>query len=152
MKDKHFFDTNIFIYSLLEAENERDKAKNEIALSLVEQEDIEIIISNQVLNEVSNILLKKSDFTKNQIVETLQWMLDTLTLVNFTPNITLNAVDIVERYQFSFYDSLIISSALAADCDYLITEDLQDNQIITYSTRQLKVINPFTIGHSKCDH
>ncbi len=152
MKDKHFFDTNIFIYSLLEAENERDKAKNEIALSLIEQEDIEIIISNQVLNEVSNILLKKSDFTKNQIVETLQWMLDTLTLVNFSPNITLNAVDIVERYQFSFYDSLIISSAIAANCDYLITEDLQDNQIITYSTRQLKVINPFTIGHSKRDN
>ncbi len=141
MKDKHFFDTNIFIYSLLKAENERDKAKNEIALSLIEQEDIEIIISNQVLNEVSNILLKKSDFTKNQIVETLQWMLDTLTLVHFSPNITLNAVDIVERYQFSFYDSLIISSAIAEDCDYLITEDLQDNQIITYSTRQLKVIN-----------
>lgn len=152
MKDKHFFDTNIFIYSLLEAENERDKAKNETALSLIEQEDIEIIISNQVLNEVSNILLKKSDFTKNQIVETLQWMLDTLTLVHFSPNITLNAVDIVERYQFSFYDSLIISSAIAADCNYLITEDLQDNQIITYSTRQLKVINPFTIGHSKRDN
>lgn len=152
MKDKHFFDTNIFIYSLLEAENERDKAKNETALSLLEQEDIEIIISNQVLNEVSNILLKKSDFTKNQIVETLQWMLDTLTLVKSSPNITLNAVDIVERYQFSFYDSLIISSAIAANCDYLITEDLQDNQIITYSTRQLKVINPFTIGHSKCDN
>ena len=152
MKDKHFFDTNIFIYSLLKAENERDKAKNEIALSLIEQEDIEIIISNQVLNEVSNILLKKSDFTKNQIVETLQWMLDTLTLVKSSPNITLNAVDIVERYQFSFYDSLIISSAIAANCDYLITEDLQDNQIITYSTRQLKVINPFTIGHSKCDN
>ncbi|MGB5770144.1 MAG: PIN domain-containing protein [Crocosphaera sp.] len=144
MKDKHFFDTNIFIYSVLEAENERDKAKNEIALSLIEQENREIIISNQVLNEVSNILLKKSNFTKNKIIEILQWMLDTLTLVHFSPNITLNAVDIVERYQFSFYDSLIISSAIAADCDYLITEDLQENQIITYQSRQLKVINPFT--------
>lgn len=144
MKDKYFFDTNIFIYSVLEAETEKDKTKNEIALSLIEQEDREIIISNQVLNEVSNILLKKSDFTKNQIIETLQWMLDTLTLVHCSPNITLNAVDIVERYQFSFYDSLIISSAIAADCNYLITEDLQDNQIITYQFRQLKVINPFT--------
>jgi predicted nucleic acid-binding protein len=113
-------------------------------LSLIEQENREIIISNQVLNEVSNILLKKSNFTKNKIIEILQWMLDTLTLVHFSPNITLNAVDIVERYQFSFYDSLIISSAIAADCDYLITEDLQENQIITYQSRQLKVINPFT--------
>lgn len=56
MKDKYFFDSNIFIYSVLQSDNEEDKRKKEIALSLIEKEDIEVIISSQVLNEVSNIL------------------------------------------------------------------------------------------------
>lgn len=63
MKDKYFFDTNIFIYAVLESNNQKDIRKKEIALSWIENEEIEAIISSQVLNEVSNILLKKSKFT-----------------------------------------------------------------------------------------
>jgi len=143
MKDRYFFDTNIFIYAVLETDNESDLAKKEIALALIRQEDIEIFISSQVLNELSNILLKKSRFTQVQITTILEWMVDTLTLIPFSANITLNAVNIATLYKFSFYDSLIISAAMIADCEYLITEDLQDQQIISYKSCQIKVINPF---------
>ncbi|MBF2057296.1 MAG: hypothetical protein IGQ45_08740 [Cyanobacterium sp. T60_A2020_053] len=59
MKDKYFFDTNIFIYAVLEPCNEKDIYKKETALSWIENEEIEVIISSQVLNEVSNILLQR---------------------------------------------------------------------------------------------
>jgi predicted nucleic acid-binding protein len=143
MKDKYFFDTNIFIYAVLDAQNESEIAKQNIALALIENEAIEVFISIQVLNEVSNILLKKSSFNQNQIISTLEWMLDTLMLIPFTAEITLNAVKIASLYKFSFYDSLIISAAMLADCEYLLTEDLQDQQIISYKSRQIQVINPF---------
>lgn len=118
MKDKYFFDSNIFIYSIKEYDNEEDKLKKEIALSLIEKEDIEVIISSQVLNEVSNILLKKSRFTQEQIIDTLEWMMETLEVISLTPDITLTALDLHFRYQFSFYDSLIVSAAIASDCEY----------------------------------
>jgi predicted nucleic acid-binding protein len=50
------------------------------------------------------------------------------------------ACNIAERYQYSFYDSLIISAALESNCDILYSEDLQHNQIID---GVLTIINPF---------
>jgi predicted nucleic acid-binding protein len=43
------------------------------------------------------------------------------------------------RYQISWWDALIVSAALIADCRYLLSEDLKTNQKIS----SLKVISPF---------
>jgi len=40
------------------------------------------------------------------------------------------ALDIHSRYGYSYYDSLIIASALESDCKYLLSEDMADNQVI----------------------
>ena len=53
------------------------------------------------------------------------------------------ATQIAERYRFSFYDSLIIATALRAGCQTLYSEDLQHSQKIE---RQLTVFNPFVKG------
>ena len=45
-----------------------------------------------------------------------------------------------ERYKFSFYDSVIVASALHARCKILYSEDLQHGQVIE---KQLRVTNPF---------
>jgi len=37
-------------------------------------------------------------------------------------------------------DALVVAAALAADCDYLLSEDLQDGQVVD----GLTVISPFT--------
>ncbi|MBD2395851.1 PIN domain-containing protein [Cyanobacterium aponinum FACHB-4101] len=143
MKDKYFFDTNVFIYALVESSNEKDIGKKQTALSWIENKEIEVIISSQVLNEVSNILLKKSKFTPVQIIETLEWMIDSLDVISLTPEISLTALDLHYRYQFSFYDSLIVSGAICSECEYLLTEDLQQGQVITYKSHLVKVVNPF---------
>ena len=45
-----------------------------------------------------------------------------------------------ERYGFAIYDSMILASALLANCNILFTEDLQDGQIID---GELTIRNPF---------
>ena len=50
-----------------------------------------------------------------------------------------NAWKIQDRFQFSWWDSLILSAAQIQACDYLLSEDLQHNQVIGC----VKVINPF---------
>jgi predicted nucleic acid-binding protein len=48
--------------------------------------------------------------------------------------------DIRQKYRLSFWDSLIIASALENNCLTLYSEDMQDGQIIE---DRLKIINPF---------
>jgi len=44
---------------------------------------------------------------------------------------TINkALDIHERYGYSYYDSLMVSSALQCNCDFLFSEDMRDEQQI----------------------
>ena len=62
------------------------------------------------------------------------------TVQPITEKTHLSALTIKERYQFSFYDSLIIASALELDCAVLYSEDMQHGQIID---EQLKITNPF---------
>ena len=54
-------------------------------------------------------------------------------------NFTLRALDLRERYDFSFYDSLIVAAALEAGCTRLYSEDMQHGQQI----RHLTIYNPF---------
>ena len=59
-----------------------------------------------------------------------------------TPMTIQHAIEIAERYKFSWFDSLIVATALEAGCDTLYTEDLQHRQIID---GRLTVSNPFMV-------
>ena len=50
------------------------------------------------------------------------------------------AWDVQDRYGYSWWDSLIVAAALQSGCRYLLTEDLQDRQVIDTMT----IISPFT--------
>jgi predicted nucleic acid-binding protein len=41
-----------------------------------------------------------------------------------------HALWIQDRYGFSYYDCLMVASAIESGCDYLFTEDLKDGQLI----------------------
>jgi predicted nucleic acid-binding protein len=47
---------------------------------------------------------------------------------------------IAERYQYKFYDALIVASALEARCTILYSEDMQDGHVID---GRLTIRNPF---------
>jgi len=47
---------------------------------------------------------------------------------------------VAERYGLSIFDSMIVASALLADCKTLYSEDLQHGQVIE---GQLTITNPF---------
>jgi predicted nucleic acid-binding protein len=49
-------------------------------------------------------------------------------------------VDLNAIYGFSYYDCLMLSSALDSNCNVIYTEDMNNGQIIDGI---LKIINPF---------
>jgi predicted nucleic acid-binding protein len=54
--------------------------------------------------------------------------------------IILKAIDLQEKYRFSFWDSLVIQAAIQGQARILLSEDLPHGQ----SVKDLKILNPFT--------
>ena len=134
MKDKVFLDTNILIYVYSVTEPEKQKVAIELS-------DITgSYISTQVIQEFLNILFKKFGLNWAQILQAIDEIAEKYSIViNHFP-IIRSACEIAEKYRFSFYDSLIISAALDANCSILYTEDLRHNQLIE---NKLRITNPF---------
>jgi len=55
-------------------------------------------------------------------------------------NTVKRAFYIKEKYLYSWWDSLILASALENNCEMVYSEDMQHNQIIENT---LKIVNPF---------
>ena len=134
MNDKIFFDTNVILYSY----SEKAESKNKIAKSIISAN--EGIISTQVIQEMCNILIKKFKLNESSISKTLLEINKNF-IVKINNIDTINsALNIHFKYQFSYYDSLIIASALQNECSILYSEDLHHNQKIE---NVLTIINPF---------
>ena len=131
MTDKYFFDSNIWLYLLLEKGSMKSLiAKNYIESNVLENQ---VVISWQVLNEVCSNLLKKG-FEEQQIVTTIKWLCEIATVQDFTEEILLKASLLRKKHLFSYWDSLIVASALESDCKFLISEDMQNGQKISTLT------------------
>ncbi len=139
MKDKYFIDTNIFVYAF----DLEDPEKNKIANNLIKSALIEGqgCISYQIIQEFLNVSTKKSKvpMSFSDCHKYLDNVLSPLCEIFTTIDLYHGALEIMERWQYSFYDSLVIAGAIQADCEILYSEDLQHNQKI----QSLKVINPF---------
>ncbi|MDZ8138805.1 MAG: PIN domain-containing protein [Nostoc sp. DedQUE04] len=137
----YFIDTNVWLYRLFDDKKmevtERTRKRN-IAIAITEAEGI--IISTQVVNEVAANLLKKAAFNEGQIKAVIQSLYSRCTVVEFNLTIFEYASDIRSRYNFYFWDSLIISCALSARANILYSEDMQDGLVVA---GQLEIVNPF---------
>jgi len=135
MPDKVFIDTNVLIYGY--SEDEPDKRQQ--AIDCVRSG--EAWISTQVLNETINVLKRKFSLSYSQIRDAVQELSEGFPIVLVSVNTIEMALNLAERYQYSYFDSLILASALEARCQILYSEDLHDGQRIE---NQLMIINPFS--------
>ncbi len=136
MRDKIFIDSNIFLYTF----DKRDKRKQKISKDIVLSDNSTISI--QVINEVSNNLIKKFNFDNNIVKKFIKSCYGRYFVIDLMQDIIVSACDIRERYNFSYYDSLIVSAAINSKCNKLYSEDMQDRLMI----EDLMIINPFK-GH-----
>jgi predicted nucleic acid-binding protein len=123
MKDKIFVDTNVWVYLYLNDDDEKFKIAEEYLSK--NNYDVVFIITWQIINEVSNTLLRYK-YTELEIRKYIEQLCKTCTIQDFTKEIVLTASSLRERYSFSFWDSIVVGSALFSECDVLISEDMQD--------------------------
>jgi len=139
MSDRFFLDTNIFVYSFdRSASLKARKSAQLIRKAMTTQKGT---ISYQVVQEFFNVALRK--FSRPMKAAEAEQYLGTvfrpLLSVHSSQGLYAEALQLQARSGLSWYDSLIVSAALQAQCDLLFTEDLQHGQ--QFGT--LQVANPF---------
>jgi len=127
MLNKIFVDSNIWLYLFLQDDDKKYKIAEKYLLS--NNSNSTFVITYQVINEVASILLK-NNFTEVEIRENIDYLFRVCSLQNFTKEIVLTASAIREKHSISYWDSILVGSALTAKCDTLVSEDMQNGLII----------------------
>ncbi|WP_426993231.1 PIN domain-containing protein [Methylomonas sp. CM2] len=134
MRVNSFIDTNIWVYAHFQHSHE----KCAIALELIETLPA-LVGSTQVLNEYYSVMLKKK-VNDRLIQDNIEVIISIAAIQTIQVTTIRFAHRLKLKYGFSYWDSLIVASALEADCRQLYSEDLQHGQVIE---DRLTVINPF---------
>lgn len=139
MSDKHFLDTNIFVYTF----DATDRRKCHLASDLVYHSLRERtgVVSFQVVQEFCSVATRK--FAKPLTVPELRRYLDRvlapLCEVQSSVELYRSCLDIREQTGYSVYDSLIVAAAASSQCKVLYSEDLEDGRMIA----GVRIVNPF---------
>ena len=136
---RSFLDTNILVYAFdPKAKSKREYAQLRITRAVATGD---AVISFQVVQEFLNVATRKPQcyMTQPEAQAYLSQVLMPLCEVFPDASLYSSALSVADETGWTFYDSLIVSAALAADCSVLLTEDLQHGRTI----RGIEIHNPF---------
>jgi predicted nucleic acid-binding protein len=135
-----FIDTNILIYAF----SSNEPARQKTAINYLDK--CIPVISTQVVKEFTNVLLKKTHFDTQHIKDLINEIVAIVEVADEAVLHILKALELKEHYGYSFYDCLIIASAIYSNCTILLSEDMQNNQMVE---EKLQIINPFKTKHGE---
>jgi predicted nucleic acid-binding protein len=133
-----FLDTNILVYAYdrsagrkhaIAAQWVQDCWKNQTGCLSIQ------ILQEFYVNVTRKIAAPLEPLIARQIVADLaHWRVQTPAAED-----VLQAIDLQQRYQLSFWDAMVVQSAARLGCRQLLSEDLQHRQLYG----EVQVINPF---------
>jgi predicted nucleic acid-binding protein len=127
-----FLDTNIFVYAFT------DDIRTARAQALLAKP---YVTSVQAFNEFAHVMRRKTRRDWKEIRTALlaiQRMSESVISIDLALN--ASAFDLIDRYNFAFFDALMIAAALEGCCTVFLSEDLQSGLVID---GKLTVVNPF---------
>jgi predicted nucleic acid-binding protein len=133
--DSCFIDSNVWIYALTIHD---DPTKTQQAHQLISTQTT-MAVSTQVIDEVCVNLLKKAAFTETELRDIADDFFMQCNVIEIGQDIIRNASFVREQHSLSFWDSLIVASALASGATILYSEDMHDGLTIEGVT----IVNPF---------
>jgi len=126
-------DTNVLIYN----HGVNGGTKQLIADSLLDNVPV---ISTQVISEYLNVIKRISKMNKSDLLKICAEWLEYCQVQPVSLSTIKLAHHLVQRYDFQLFDSIIVASALEAECDILYSEDLHHGLIVE---NKLTILNPF---------
>ncbi len=131
-----FVDTNVLLYAFDQADPKKQTAarvwRSELWINKRSRTSV------QVLQEFSANIIRKWPSAREQARSEIRNLLAWHPLAMDAELLT-RGWQLQDRYQLSFWDSLIVAAAKSSACKFLLTEDLQTGQDFD----GVMVINPF---------
>jgi predicted nucleic acid-binding protein len=134
--ERAFVDTNVLVYLF----DDSEPVKQAIARRLLERERRELFVSTQVLQELYVSLTKGTDpIARPELAERAVREAAGYSIVQIDTSLVFAAITTAREQQLSFWDALIIQAAAQASCATVLSEDLNDGQVV----EGVRVENPF---------
>ena len=128
-----FVDTNVLAYAYDADSGEKGERAREVLA------DIDgAVVSTQVVLEFFAVLTRKLGLTRDAAEEATESLME-LEVVATDARLVREGLRISRDRDISHWDGLIIAAAAASGCEVLLTEDLNDGQVI----EGVRVVNPF---------
>jgi predicted nucleic acid-binding protein len=146
-EEKTFLDTNVIVYGYDTSAGRKHEIAREI-LTVLWNSGLGVI-STQVLQEFFVTVTRKIpkrlglSVARRILVDFLKWE-----VILIDGNLLLDAVDLQDKHKFSFWDSMVLCSAIRSGAKTLYSEDLQDGALIG----GMAVTNPFGASGSLHGH
>ena len=138
MTDRVFVDTNVWVYAV----DAGEPAKQAVARALLAGARSELVLSAQVLGEFYVTATRKlAAAVEPQVAARMVSEMARLPVVPIDAESVRAAVSLSEGSRMSYWDALIVTSAQAAGCTHLLSEDLADGA----TDGRVRVRDPF--GH-----
>ena len=138
MTDRRFLDSNIIVYAYDSSDLKKQACSQNIIRDGIRAESL--VISSQVLGECYNVFTKKF---RPQIpaadAEVILKALEVLDIYPISKQDSFHAMQLSQRFKISYWDALILSSAQAANCKVVLSEDLSASQ----DYDGIRVVNPY---------
>ena len=126
-------DTNILLYAL----NNADAEKQKNASSIISHRPM---LSAQSLSETINVCRRRWKYKKGKQIDVARFVLANTQFEPIGGSTVELAHTLIARYDFQYFDSLIVAGALESNCTVLYSEDMQHNLLVE---KQLRILNPF---------
>jgi predicted nucleic acid-binding protein len=135
MSDNVFLDTNLWVYFF--SKDPIDKMER--VAEIINARLPSLIISTQVLGELYNVITRKRIFSNAEAQSIISGLANPTVVTDIDTSNVLQAMEVNIRYGYSYWDSLIIATALQNDFSILYSEDMQHDQLVE---DRLRIINP----------
>jgi predicted nucleic acid-binding protein len=115
---KVLLDTNILIYIFSKDEHEKRKQ------TISRVNNYERFVSTQILPEFCSVSIRKLKMDTLQVDKAINEICWNTGLIMVDLATVKLGIYIKNKYHYSYYDSLIIASALESNCEFLLSEDM----------------------------
>ncbi len=143
MTGRLFVDTNILIYALDPADPLKQQVSADLLRTAIRTRTL--TLSPQNLNECYRVLTQRRRLIPVARVRGYIQTLAPWAIAPLDAKTTERAFAIEDEVGTSWWDSLLLASALLAECRLFISEDLQDGRDID----GMRIANPFTASFAK---
>ncbi len=143
MTGRLFVDTNILIYALDPADPVKRRLSADLLKATIRTRTL--TLSAQSLNECYRVLTQRKQLMSVDAARDYVRILAPWAFAPLDAKTTERAFAVQDAIGASWWDSLMLASALLAECRLFVSEDMQDGQDVS----GMRIANPFSEGFAR---